>query len=272
MKIDEMFKVRDLVTIVTGGASGIGRACAEAMAENGAVVVLFDLDAEGGRRTAQELSAKGCRVASVAIDATDRPALDAAMADVRSRHGRIDVVFANAGVSGGPGFLGLAGGRDAKTSFEGVAGGVWERVLRTNVLSVAATIAAAIPHLKANGGGRIIVTSSVSAFRTEPHVASTYVASKGAVGQIVRQAALELAAFNINVNALAPGPTATNIGGGRLQHADAQAGFGALTPMRRIGMPEDMKGAALFLASPASNYITGVHIAIDGGAMLGKAD
>ena len=272
MKIDELFKVRDLVTIVTGGASGIGRACVEAMSENGAIVVIMDRDATGGARVARELTSKGARVAALTVDATDRPALEAAMADVRAKYGRIDVVFANAGISGGPGFLALGGGRDPKTAFEGVAGEVWERVLRTNVISVAATIAAAIPHLKANGGGRIIVTSSVSAFRTEPHVASAYVASKGAVGQIVRQAAFELAGYDINVNALAPGPTATNIGGGRLQQADAQKGFGALTPMRRIAMPDDMKGAALFLASPASAYVTGLHLFIDGGGMLGTAD
>ena len=94
----------------------------------------------------------------------------------------------------------------------------------------------------------------------------------GAVGQIVRQAALELAAFNINVNALAPGPCATMIGGGRLQDPANQAGFGAQAPMRRIAVPEDMKGAAIFLSSRASAFITGVHVAIDGGALLGKAD
>lgn len=206
------------------------------------------------------------------LDVTDRAALEAAMGEVRGALGRIDVVFANAGVSGGPGFVGLDGVRDSKAAFENVAGEVWERVLRTNIMSVQATLAAAVPHMKRQGHGRIIVTSSVSATRTEPHVATAYVASKGAVGQLVRQAAMELAAYNINVNALAPGPTATNIGGGRLQAADAQKGFGALTPMRRIGMPDDMKGAALFLASPASAYVTGAHIAVDGGALLGKAD
>ncbi len=272
MKIDELFKVRDLVTIVTGGASGIGLACAQAMAANGAIVILFDIDAAGAQKAARDMAEAGGRVSAMMVDATDRAGLEAAMAGVSAAHGRIDVVFANAGISGGPGFLAMDGARNPAAAMESASPEVWERVLRVNILSVAATLAAAAPQMKKQGGGRIIVTSSVSATKTETHVATAYVASKGAVGQIVRQAALELAGYNINVNALAPGPTATNIAGGRLKDAAAQAGFGALAPMRRIAQPDDMQGAALFLASPASAFVTGVHIAVDGGLLLGRAD
>jgi NAD(P)-dependent dehydrogenase (short-subunit alcohol dehydrogenase family) len=126
--------------------------------------------------------------------------------------------------------------------------------------------------MKAQGGGKIVITSSISSMRIEQHVGATYVASKAAVGQIVRQTAIELARYNINVNAIAPGPAITNIGGGRLKDAEARAPFERLNPMHRIATPQDMQGAALFLASPASNYVTGIHVVVDGGFLLGQAD
>jgi NAD(P)-dependent dehydrogenase (short-subunit alcohol dehydrogenase family) len=129
-----------------------------------------------------------------------------------------------------------------------------------------------VPHIKRGGGGRIIVTSTISTIKTEIFVGMPYVMSKAGLMQLVRQAALELAAHKILVNAMAPGPFVTNIGGGRLRDGATQEFFARQNPMHRMGRPEDIQGLALFLASPASAYITGEQIVVDGGTTLGIAD
>jgi NAD(P)-dependent dehydrogenase (short-subunit alcohol dehydrogenase family) len=134
------------------------------------------------------------------------------------------------------------------------------------------TLKLVVPIMKRQGGGRIIVTSSNSASKTETFVSAIYTTSKGAVAHLVRQAALELAKYNILVNAIAPGPVITNIAGGRLKAADARLPFEKAAPLGRIATPDDVKGAALFLASPAANLVTGAQIIIDGGSSLGRAD
>jgi NAD(P)-dependent dehydrogenase (short-subunit alcohol dehydrogenase family) len=263
-RIEELFSVRGLSVIVTGGASGIGRGYAEAMAANGADLALFDMDEAGLRRTAEELGTYGGKVETFIVDATDRAALDAATAVVAERFGRIDVVFANVGISGGPGFVTIDGERPAERAFENLDPALLDKVLQVNIGATFRTIQSCVPHMKRNGGGRIIVTSSISATRTEILVGAAYVASKGGVGMLVK-----LAADNILVNAISPGPVVTNIGGGRLKDPAARAPFDKLTPIGRVAFPEDLYGAALYLASPASAYVTGAEIIVDGGAILG---
>jgi NAD(P)-dependent dehydrogenase (short-subunit alcohol dehydrogenase family) len=271
-RIETLFAVRGLAIVVTGAASGIGLAISEAMAANGAKVTMSDreqekLDAEVARLRDDGLSVRG----SVA-DVTNPEDMRRLFDETVAADGRLDVVFANAGISGGPGFLRTDNSRNPDTAFENIPADLWKRVFDTNVGGVFATLQAAIPHMKAQGGGKIVITSSISSMRIEQHVGATYVASKAAVGQIVRQTAIELARYNINVNAIAPGPAITNIGGGRLKDAEARAPFERLNPMHRIATPQDMQGAALFLASPASNYVTGIHVVVDGGFLLGQAD
>lgn len=274
MKAADLFDVRGLVTIVTGGASGIGYGYAEVMAANGANVTLFDVDGAAARQAAQALSkAHGVAVGAAIVDVTDRAALDRAVDAVATAAGRLDVMFANAGIGGGAGFLvGPDNARNAERAIEKLPLEQLERVFAVNVTGALATIQAAVRHMKPRKSGRIIVTSSIDSFITEQYVGTPYVISKGAVGQMVRQAALELAAYNITVNAIAPGPTVTNISGGRLKQPAALAMFGPMIPMHRLGTPEDLHGLALFLASPSSRYITGVHVVADGGYVLGPAD
>ncbi len=272
MKSDELFNVRGLVTIVTGGASGIGYACAEVMADNGAVVTIVDRDREAVPVAVAKLKASNAQVFGEVADITDKAALTKAFDAVAARHGRIDVVFANAGISGGPGFLNAQRQRDPARAIENLPDDLWDKVIATNLTSVFKTIQIAARHMKATGGGRIIVTSSVSATKVEQFVGTIYVASKAGVAQLLRQAAIELAAHNIRVNAIAPGPCVTNIGGGRLREKAAQEFFAAQHPAHRMATPQDMQGAALYLASPASSHVTGAHIVIDGGFTLGVAD
>jgi NAD(P)-dependent dehydrogenase (short-subunit alcohol dehydrogenase family) len=264
MKAADLFDVHGLVTVVTGGASGLGLAYAEAMADNGAKVILFDLDQARLDAETKRLGACGVRV-----DVTDRSALHRAFDETARQEGRLDVVFANAGIGGGPGFLALDGKRNDKRAIEKLDPEYWDRIFKLDATALFWTIQAAAKHMKAGKGGRIIVTSSISATKTEAFVGAPYVAAKAAAAQLVRQAALELAAYNILVNAIAPGPFVTNISGGRLQDKEVQASLAKFCPLNRLGFADDIQGLALFLASPASKYMTGASLTVDGGVTLG---
>lgn len=271
MKSSALFDVAGRATIVTGGASGIGYACAEVMIDNGARVTLMDMNQASLDDAVAALGKRG-EARGVAVDVTDRPALRRAFADTAAHYGRLDTVFANAGISGGPGFLQLDRTRNSERTIESYTDDQVDKVVGMNFVTVFATVQAAVPHMKKSGGGRIIVTSSISSMMPEIHVAQTYVMSKAGLPQLVRQAALELVGHNILVNAMGPGPFVTNIGGGRLKDEANQKLFAKFSPMHRMGQPDDIKGLALFLASPASAYITGQQIMIDGGVTLGTAD
>jgi NAD(P)-dependent dehydrogenase (short-subunit alcohol dehydrogenase family) len=271
LKPQDLFDVTGLATIVTGGASGIGLAYAQVMAANGAFVTLIDRDAQALAAATKQLSSGANEVHCETADVTDKGALRRAVDSVARRHSHIDVVFANAGISAGPGYLNIERQRDPQRAVENISDELWDRVIDTNLTSVFHTIQVVVPHMKACGG-RIIVTSSISATKVEQFVGTPYVAAKAGVAQLVRQVALELARYNILVNAIAPGPCVTNIGGGRLQDPNNQAFFAQFSPQHRMAIPNDMQGAALFFASAASRHVTGAHIVIDGGVTLGVAD
>lgn len=269
MNANDLFRVAGLSTVVTGGASGIGLAYAEIMAENGADLTILDIDGAGLAAVVGRLRDAGGQVEGVCVDLRDKAETDAAMAGVIARAGRLDVLFANAGISGGAGFLGLDGSRPAATAFENLPAELWDRVTSMNLGSMVNTIQAALPHMKRQGSGSIITTSSCSATKVEIFVSSAYVVSKAAVAHLTRQLAIEVAAYGVRVNAIAPGPMATNIAGGRLKDPANQQVFARYAPLGRVGDPNDLKGAALLLASPASRHMTGAEILVDGGVTLG---
>lgn len=271
MKIQELFDVTGKITVITGGASGIGYAYAEVMADNGAIVTITDINKEGLDQAAAKLTARGGKVFTEIADVTDKASLKKAFDVVAHRHGRIDVVFANAGISGGPGFLDGQRNRDPQRALEALPEELWDRVMATNVKSIFSTLQVAAEHMKKTGG-KIVITSSVCAFKSEQFIGTIYVTSKSAVAALVRQAAFELAKFGINVNALAPGPCATNIGGGRMQDKTSQELFNSQHLNGRIAVPDDMQGAAIYLASKASDHVIGAHILVEGGFRLGVAD
>ncbi len=276
MKIAELFKVEGYGVVVTGGASGLGLGYAEALAENGARVTLLDVHPERVAEETKRLRHAGWDVRGAVVDVTDHSALDQAFDDAVDAYGRLDVVFANAGIDSGPGFVGGWVGserpRVAEGALENYTDERWDRVIDINLNGVFATLRAAARHMKPRRSGRIIVTTSLAALKVEGAIGAAYMAAKAGAAHFMESVALELAAYGITVNAIAPGFFITNIGGGHAKNPAVQQTVSKHVPMHRVGFPEDIKGLALFLASPASAYLTGQQIVIDGGWGLGEAD
>lgn len=264
MKAETLFDVRNRVAIVTGAASGLGLAMAEVMAANGARVTLADIDEAGLARAVERLKREAGAVESAVVDVADLARLRTAIDGVAARHGRLDVAFANCGISAGPGIVVPEGRMEALDLAK------WNEVLHVNLTSVFETVRAAARHMKPQKSGRIIVTASIAGLKAERMVGYAYAATKAALINLVRQAALELAPDNVLVNAIAPGPFLTNIAGGRL-HRDKEVvrQFERMVPLGRLAQPDELKGLALLLASPASSFITGAVIPIDGGTVAG---
>jgi NAD(P)-dependent dehydrogenase (short-subunit alcohol dehydrogenase family) len=275
-KISELFNVTGYGAVVTGGASGIGLALTEALAGNGARVTMLDVHPQRIESETKRLRGAGLDVRGKVLDVTDHKALDAAVDEVAREYGRLDVVCANAGIDSGVGFVGSWIGTERKRVPEGglehYTDERWNRVIDINLNGVFATARAAAKHMKPRKSGRIIITTSMAATHIEPAIGSAYMAAKAGAAHFMRAAALELAAYNITVNAIAPGFIVTNIGGGHAHNPDTQKAVGKVIPMHRVGLPEDLEGLALFLASPGSGYVTGQEIIIDGGWGLGTAD
>jgi len=276
VNINDLFAVRDYGVVVTGGASGIGLGYAEALASNGARVTLLDVDPVRIANETQRLKAAGLDVRGQTLDVTDHPALDAAFEEVVRTYGRLDVVFANAGIDSGVGFLsgwfGSQRPRVPEGALESYSDERWNQVIEINLNGMFATVRAAARHMKPRKAGRIILTTSLASTHLEPAIGSAYMAAKAGAAHFMRCVAMELAAYHITVNAIAPGFFVTNIGGGHAHNPAVQEAMAKLIPMHRVGFPQDMHGLALFLASPASAYLTGQEIIIDGGWGLGVAD
>jgi NAD(P)-dependent dehydrogenase (short-subunit alcohol dehydrogenase family) len=276
VKSDQLFKVEGYGVVVTGGASGLGLAFSEALAENGARVTMLDIDAESIAREGERLRALGYAVRAELVDVRDHAGVERAIDAALAAHGRLDVVFANAGIDSGPGFVSSWAGsqraRNPEGALESYTDERWQRVIDINLTGIFATLRAAARIMKPRLSGRLILTTSVAAYQCEPAIGAAYMAAKAGAAHLMRCIAQELAAYNITVNAIAPGFFVTNIGGGHAKNPGLQAAMAKAIPMHRVGFPEDIKGLALFLASPASAYLTGQQISIDGGWALGPAD
>jgi NAD(P)-dependent dehydrogenase (short-subunit alcohol dehydrogenase family) len=253
----ELFDVRGARVVVTGAASGLGLAMAEVMAEGGARVTLADVDGDGLDRVAGRLDGEP---RTVLLDVSDAEAVERMFDELVEQQGGVDVAFANAGISLEPGVLDPAGG------LENLDLEAWERVLGVNLGGVLFTMRAAARRMKAQGSGRIVVTASTAGFGTDPMVGYSYSATKAAVIILVRQAALELARHGVHVNAIAPGPFKTNIGAGA--PPIPQEAWAEIVALGRMAEPDELKGVALLLASPASSFITGAVVPVDGGQLL----
>lgn len=276
MNVSARFEVAGFGVIVTGGASGLGLAYGEVLAAHGARVTLIDVDGDRVAHQASRLADEGLDVRAAVADVTDHEVLDRVIDEAAETYGRLDVAFANAGIDPGAGFVGAWAGdqrpRVQEGALERYADERWERVIDVNLNGLFATARAAARHMRPRGFGRIILTTSLAATRVEPAIGSAYMAAKAGARHLMHSIALELAAYGITTNAIAPGFFVTNIGGGHAHDPAVQAAVAKDIPMHRVGRPDDIKALALFLASPASEYITGQEIVIDGGWGLGVAD
>ena len=276
MSPDSLFDVTGYGVIVTGGASGLGLAYGEALAAHGARVTLVDVDEGALERHVARLVGDGLDVRGAVADVTDHARLDHVINEAAETYGRLDVAFANAGIDPGVGFVGAwAGGQRPRVdegALERYTDERWNRVISINLNGIFATVRAAVRHMRPRRFGRVIVTTSLAATKVEPAIGSAYATAKAGARHFMHSTALELAADGITVNAIAPGFFITNIGGGHAHNPEVQAAMSKDIPMHRVGQPDDIKGLALFLSSPASEYITGQEIVIDGGWGLGVAD
>ncbi|WP_417485851.1 SDR family NAD(P)-dependent oxidoreductase [Maricaulis sp.] len=249
-----MFSLAGKSAIITGAASGIGRASAILFAQAGASVLVCDR-AAAVEETAEAIRAAGGTASAMEMDAGSGADVSAAVAEAVARFGRLDIAYANAGITGGlPEFF--------ETTEE-----TWADVLRVNLIGPFLLIKHAAPEIMKAGGGSIVCTASVAGLR---HGAGpvAYSASKAGVINLVQHACQSLIGTNVRVNAICPGLTETGMTKplyDQVRAAGREDRIGQLNPLQRGGEPEEIAAMALFLASPASSYVNGQAIPVDGG-------
>lgn len=245
------FDLDGRIALVTGGNGGIGRGIALGLAEAGADVVIAARDEPKTAGVVAEIEALGRRCIGVRCDVTDRADVYAAIEATREAFGGLAILVNNAGVAGG--------GRPEEITEE-----VWDRVVDTNLKASFVFAQAAYPLLKASGHGKVINIGSEYSLFGSPSVLP-YSASKGGVIQLTKSLAVAWAGDHIQVNAIIPGWITTDMTAGIKDSPELHDSIISRTPAGRFGTPEECAGAAVFLASEASDFVTGVSIPVDGG-------
>ena len=238
------------VAIITGAGSGFGRATAELFAREGARVVVVDIDGDAAQATVAAVKAAGGQATAVTADVADEDAVKGFVDTAVDTYGKLDVLFNNAGT--------YAPGNVEETDLDS-----WNRSVAVNLTSAFLGMKYAMPHLKETKGS-VISTASAGGLIGFPG-AIGYAATKGGVISLTRGAAVDYARDGVRVNAICPGTGVTGMTEGLLENPDIEAGFLAPIPMGRLGRPNDVASAAVYLASDLSSYITGHALPVDGG-------
>lgn len=266
LKIERLFGVEGKVAVITGGASGIGLTIAQALIVNGATVTIVDLD-----RAAIDagLAQLGPAASGLVADIADPVSIAAALAEIDERYGGVDIVFANAGIGGEPGFGAAPEGQNAAGTIDGCPDDEWRKVIDVDLSGVRNTLAASARVMKPRGrGGKIVITSSCAALLNVPFVSTAYHAAKAGASHLGRQVAIELAPFGIHVNMISPANFATGIGDGSMQRDEVQDIFARTSLLGRLARLDEIVGVALLLVSDAGSYLTGLEIPVDGGSLI----
>ena len=252
-------QLENKIAIVTGSGNGIGRAIALRFAAAGARVTVAELEEEPGHETVAAIAAGGGKALFHQTDTADDDSVRAMVAATIERFGTVNLLVNNAAAF-------------VFGSVEEVTRDDWDRVFGVNVIGYANTVRECLPEFRHNGAGAIVNIASVSSFIAQPEFIP-YNASKGAVAQLTRCLAMDLAKDNVRVNAICPGAIRTratdrHIASLGLDPEAAYAEFSQDSLMKRMGKPEEIAAGALFLASDESSFMTGAHLVIDGGATI----
>jgi len=255
---DDLFDLRGKVAVVTGSSRGIGRAIAMRLAEHGAAVVVSSRSAEACEETVAAIAAAGGTAHAIAAHIGKKSELEALVEGTVARFGGLDIVVANAAVN--PYFGPLSG----------ISDDAWDRIMNSNVRSALWLCNFAFPHLVQRGGGAAILLSSIAGV-SGTDVLGAYGVSKTAVIGLARNLAVEWGGRGIRVNALAPGIVKTEFAKALWDNPEIAEPAIRGTPLRRLAEPDDIAGAAVFLAAAAGAFVTGQTLVIDGGVTLQKA-
>ena len=253
-------QLADKVALITGGASGIGRATSLLFAREGATVVIADLNAQAGQAVVNDITQSGGRAWFESADVTRATDCHQMVDRTLREFGKIDILFNNAGII-------------RRATVLDLSEGDWDRVMAVNVKSIFLLSREVIPHMQKSGGGSIINTASGWGL-TGGAKAAVYCASKGAVVLLTKAMAVDHGPQKIRVNCICPGDTDTGMLRSEAQQlGEANDRFlaeAAKRPLGRVGTPEEIARAALYLASDASSFVTGTALVVDGGGLAGS--
>lgn len=245
----DLFDLTGKIAVVTGSSRGLGYAIAEAMVAHGATVIVSSENAEDTAAAAEALGTTG-----IVCDVSDDSAIASLVAQTVARFGGIDILVSNAGIQGGP-------------SADPLDMTVFDRVIAINMRSMAVLTKHALPHMAGREGASVVLTSSISALRGNAKI-DAYALAKAGVVQLARNIAVQWGPKGVRANAIAPGLIDTRLA----DHLKADEAFMIrrmqMTPLRRMGRPEEIAGVAVFLASPAAGFVNGQVIVADGGTLI----